>query len=90
MLLNVKASAIAGGVIWGVGFLLITWWLIAFGQANEQTAALISQVYIGYRVDIVGSFIGFFWALIDGAFGGFFFAWIYNFFAKRISDSDAA
>ena len=86
MKLNVKACAIAGAIIWGVGVLLVTWWLIFFGKANAETTALVSQVYIGYSVSPVGSFAGLFWGLLDGLFGGFFFAWIYNFIAKRVAD----
>lgn len=86
MQLNVKACALAGAILWGAGLLLLTWWLIGFGQTNEETAALISQVYIGYSIDVVGSFIGFFWGFVDGLFGGFLFAWLYNFLARRVTD----
>jgi hypothetical protein len=86
MKLNVKACALAGAVLWGLGLLLLTWWLILFGEAPEETAALISQVYIGYSVTVGGSFIGFFWGFADGLFGGFFFAWLYNRLAERFID----
>ena len=88
MRLNVKACAFACAILWGLGLLLITWWLILFGEANEQTTNLISQVYIGYSISAGGSLIGFFWGFVDGLFGGFFFAWLYNFFAERFSDSE--
>lgn len=86
MSLNVKASALAGGIVFGVGIFLLTWWLIAFGGAQTETAVLISQVYIGYSVSLIGSFVGLFWGFIDGLFGGFFFAWLYNMIARRMSD----
>jgi hypothetical protein len=85
-LLNVKACAITCAILWGAGMLLLTWWLMIFGQANAETAALIGQVYLGYNISLVGSFIGLFWGALDGLFGGFFFAWVYNYIAKRVHD----
>ena len=60
MKLNVKACAFAAAILWGLGLLLITWWLILFGTAVEETTAVVSQVYIGYSVSVGGSLIGFF------------------------------
>ena len=88
MKLNIKACALAGAVLWGLGLLLITWWLILFGEANEETTRLISQVYIGYSVTAGGSLIGFFYGFIDGLFGGFFFAWLYNLLIDRFADTE--
>jgi hypothetical protein len=90
MRLNVKASALAAGIVFGLGIFLLTWWLIVFAEPEANTAALISQVYLGYSISLVGSFVGLFWGFIDGLFGGFFFAWIYNAIAKRISDDEQA
>ncbi len=90
MRLNVKACAFAGAVLWGLGLLLITWWLILFGEANEETANLISQVYIGYSISAGGSLIGFFYGFVDGLFGGFFFAWLYNLLIDRFADAEQA
>jgi hypothetical protein len=28
--LNVKACALTGGLIWGIGLFLLTWWMMAF------------------------------------------------------------
>ena len=88
MKLNVKACTLAGAILWGLGLLLITWWLILFGEAREETAALISQVYIGYSVTVGGSFIGLFWGFVDGLFGGFFFAWLYNRLADYFAETE--
>ena len=87
MRLDVKASAIAGAVICGVGLFLLTWWLILFGDAKAETTSLISQVYLGYRVDAIGSLIGLFWGAVDGLFGGFFFAWVYNRVVARMPEA---
>jgi len=83
MKLNVKAFALACGLIWGFGLLFITWWIIIFdGQADIAAKGyappFIGLIYRGYHFTIVGSFIGLAWALVDGLIGGAIFAWIYN------------
>ena len=44
MKLDVKAFALACGLMWGVGVLALTWWLIGFeGATGEPT--LVGRVY---------------------------------------------
>ena len=82
MKLNIKAFALSCGVIWGLGFFLLTWWIIAFdGASGEPT--LIGRVYRGYSISRQGSLIGMGWALADGLIGGAIFAWLYNLLAGR-------
>jgi len=77
MKLNIKAFALACGLIWGLGLFLLTWWIIAVeGPTAEVT--FIGRIYRGYNVTPLGSVIGLIWALIDGAIGGAIFAWLYN------------
>ena len=77
MKLNVKAFALTCGLIWGLGLLLLTWWIIAFEGATEDITFL-GRVYRGYTITPVGSFIGLVWGFFDGAIGGAIFAWLYN------------
>ena len=82
MKLNLKAAALAGGLIWGLGLFFMTWWIIAFeGQTGEQT--IIGLVYRGYNISAMGSLIGLVWGFVDGLIGGFVFAWLYNKFASK-------
>jgi hypothetical protein len=82
MKLNVKAFALACGLVWGFGLFFMTWWIIAFeGATGDPT--FIGSLYRGYTVSPAGSFIGFVWAFVDGAIGGAIFAWLYNFIAGR-------
>ena len=82
MKLNLKAAALAGGLIWGMGLFVLTWWIIAFeGQTGEQT--IIGMVYRGYNISATGSVIGLTWGFVDGLIGGFIFAWLYNRFAGK-------
>ena len=84
MKLNLKAAALAGGLIWGLGLFFMTWWIIAFeGQTGEQT--IIGMVYRGYNISATGSLIGLVWGFTDGLIGGFVFAWLYNKFASKRS-----
>lgn len=77
MKLNIKAFALACGIIWGLGLFALTWWIIAFeGVTREIT--IIGKLYRGYSISPVGSIIGLIWAFIDGLVGGAIFAWLYN------------
>ncbi len=82
MKLNVKAFAISGGLLWGIGLFLLTWWIMIFeGATHEPT--LIGRVYRGYDLSPAGSLIGLAWALVDGMVGGAVFAWLYNVLSTR-------
>ena len=84
MKLDLKAAALAGGLVWGLGLFVLTWWIIAFeGQTGEQT--IIGMVYRGYNISAMGSIIGLIWGFTDGLIGGFIFAWLYNRFASKSS-----
>jgi hypothetical protein len=86
MKFNVKAFALTTGIFWGIGLLLITWWIILFeGTSCEVT--LIGYVYRGYSISIAGSFIGFAWGFVDGIIGGAIFAWLYNLLSGRFANS---
>ena len=82
MKLNIKAFALACGLVWGFGILFLTWWIIALDGATGEVPFL-GRVYRGYNISPLGSVIGCVWALIDGAIGGVIFAWLYNLIAAR-------
>lgn len=77
MRLNVRAFALACGLLWGVAVLLLTWWIILLdGSSSDPT--FLGRVYRGYEITPLGSVIGLLWALADGAIGGAIIAWLYN------------
>lgn len=84
MKLNVKALALASGLIWGLGLFAGTWWLIAFEGATGEVT-LIGKFYRGYTVSEVGSLIGLAWAFVDALIGGAVFALLYNFLVSRFT-----
>jgi len=77
MRLNVRSFAMAGGIFWGVGLFLITWWLIALHGCTVD-AGLLGRLYPGYAVSARGSLMGLVWGLADGAVSAAIFAAIYN------------
>ncbi len=82
MKLNLKAFALACGLLWGVGVFIMAWWLIllegmpAEGVPPDPTA--LGRIYIGFSISPLGSVIGLLWGFVDGAIGGAIFAWLYN------------
>ena len=82
MKLNVKAFALASGLIWGFGMFFLTWWLIIL-EGNTPAPCLLNRMYPGYTFTPVGSIIGLVWGFIDAGFGGLIFAWIYNLLAEK-------
>lgn len=82
MKLNVKAFALTCGIVWGLGVLLLTWWIIALDGATGEITFL-GRIYRGYNISPLGSIIGLGWAFADGAIGGVIFAWLYNLIAGR-------
>ncbi|MCK4752199.1 MAG: bacteriophage holin [Planctomycetes bacterium] len=77
MRLNVKAFALACGLLWGLGLCLLTWWIIAFEGATGEVT-MIGRLYKGYTISPIGSVIGLGWGFLDGFLGGLIFAWLYN------------
>lgn len=75
--LNIKALAVAGGILWGLYMLFIGWsaWLLGWGT---DLVATISSLYIGFEPTFVGGIIGAIWGLVDGAIAGGIIAWVYN------------
>jgi hypothetical protein len=83
MQLNIKAFALACGLIWGIGLFGMTWWIIAFeGVSHDVT--LLGRIYRGYCISPLGSLIGLLWGLVDGAAAGAVLAWLYNTLARRL------
>lgn len=77
MKLNVKAFALAAGLVWGINWFGLTWWIMAFdGITREPT--FIGLMYRGFTVSPVGSLVGLLYGFVDGFLIGLMVAWIYN------------
>ncbi len=77
MKLNAKSLGLAGGVLWGVVMFIMTWLSMFTGYAS-MWLAMMMDVYPGYDVSVVGSFIGLIYGFIDGFVGLFLIGWLYN------------
>lgn len=84
MRLNVKAFALACGLVWGLGLFCLTWWIIAFEGATGELM-WIGHIYRGYSVTPMGSLVGLVWGFFDALVGGAIFAWLYNWLAPRFA-----
>jgi hypothetical protein len=86
MKLNIKAFALASGLIWSFGVFFLTWWLIMREGLNPAPAdCLINRMYPGYTMTPVGSIVGAVWGFFDAGIGGLVFAWLYNLLAAKSS-----
>jgi len=81
MKVNIKAFALACGILWAITFFSFTWVLILFEDITFDIT-IFTKFYLGYSLSPVGSVIGLFWAFIDGLIGGLIFSWLYNLLIK--------
>lgn len=82
MSLNVKAFALATGIVWGLVMLAVGLANLNWPEFGGSFLRVIASVYPGHVHDgslyqvIIGSLYG----LVDALIGGAIFAWIYNLF----------
>lgn len=83
MKMNIKALAIAIGVIWSAGVLLVGLAHLAWPTYGTAFLDLTASIYPGFHPD--GGFpaviVGALYAFVDGAIGGGVIAWLYNKFS---------
>lgn len=82
MTFNSKNFGLAGGILWGLGMLILTWISIGTGYATEFLNA-ITKIYPGYSISFLGSFVGLVYGFIDAFIGFYVFAWIYNWLENK-------
>ncbi|MBT6068928.1 bacteriophage holin [Candidatus Peregrinibacteria bacterium] len=81
-MLNPKALALSGGIIWGLGLFILTFlgmYVPGYGLSFFQ---FITDVYPGYGLDISGAFLGLAYGFLDAFIGLYIFAWLYNKFSN--------
>ncbi len=83
MRLSVKGLALAIGILWGGGILLVGIVNLISPSYGVAFLAWASSIYPGFHnsrhfLDVL---IGTGYGLVDGGFGGAVFAWLYNCFA---------
>ncbi len=80
--LNVKAVALAIGIMWSLGILFVSVVALISSTYLHNVVDFISTLYLGYSLSFTGILIGMVWAFFDAAIGGFVFAWLYNKLSK--------
>ena len=76
MNLSIKGFALAGGITWGGGMLLLG--LVAALGWGRPIVDLIGSFYLGFAPTVAGSVVGGLWGFADGGVGGLVIAWLYN------------
>jgi hypothetical protein len=79
----IRLDAVIHGIVFGliagiILFIATLWLVIKGGPVVGPNLALLGQFFIGYRVTVLGSFIGFGYGFLSGFLGGYFIATIYN------------
>lgn len=74
--MNLKATAIAAGILWG--FLVFAFTIIEAARGLGQTLGKLTAIYVGYSVTYAGSLVGLVYGLVTGALIGAAFCWLYN------------
>lgn len=83
MRLNAIVSGIVTGIIGGMGVFVVTLWLVVKGgNVVGPHLALLGQFFIGYKVTLWGSFVGFLYGFVTGFIIGSAIAMLYNYFLR--------
>ncbi len=77
--LNAVVQGVVTGLVLGSAIFLATIWLvIKGGPVVGPHLALLGQFFLGYRVTVFGSFIGFAYGFVTGFGIGFLVTSVYN------------
>lgn len=81
--LNARAWGISLGLLFGLGLLAATLFLVIKGGPNVgQHLELLGNYFPGYRVTVLGAFIGFVYAFVIGYAVGRLIGVVYNRLAR--------
>lgn len=80
--MNVKAFAIAAGLLWGLLLFVVT--LVETARGAGHTLNVLGVLYIGYTVSYLGGFVALAYGFISGALIGAVFSGLYNRLAGKV------
>ena len=81
MKLNVKALALAAGILWGVLVFVLT--MSDLWRGSGAHLGMLSGVYFGYKISYLGAVVGLAYGFVTGLIGGAVLAWLYNRLARQ-------
>lgn len=76
-MLNPTKLGISGGILWGLSMFICTILAISVGYSTSFLT-IMADIYPGYTISWLGTIIGLVYGFLDGFFGLFLLAWIYN------------
>ena len=81
--LNVKAFALATGLVWGLIMLAVGMANLQWPEYGNSFLRVMASIYPGHIHDgsLYQVIIGSLYATVDALIGGAIFAWIYNLFS---------
>jgi len=85
MKLSVKGIALTSAILWG-GCILLTGTLNRIWPSYGLTCLqVVDSIYPGYHAGsgFINVLVGTLYGLLDGAIGGFLFAWLYNLLTSK-------
>jgi hypothetical protein len=87
MRFNVNALTVTAGIFWGGAILIVGLANIIWPGYGRAFLEVVGSIYPGYYAQprIGQVVIAALYGIVDGAIGGFLFAWIYNSVARRFS-----
>jgi hypothetical protein len=85
--LNVKAMALAAGLLWGLALLLVGLANLVWEGYGEDFLELVASVYPGYSgaASLWQVIVATLYGLVDGAVAGAVLAWLYNLLVPRVT-----
>ncbi len=75
--LNSAKFGLAGGILWGVCLFVMTWLSMYTGYGMFWLSQWM-DIYPGFDLSMIGSFIGLIYGFIDGFVTLFLISWLYN------------
>jgi len=76
-MLNAKKFGLAGGILWGACMFIVT--LVSlFTGYGRVFLMVMSSIYPGYDISLLGSIVGLIYGFLDAFIGLFLLAWLYN------------
>ena len=85
MRLNIRAMALAVGILWGAAALVTGLANLIWSEYGTGFLQLLASIYPGYKASgsIGDLIIGVLYALVDGGLFGLVLAWLYNRFLGK-------
>jgi hypothetical protein len=87
MRLNLKAITLAAGILWGFAIFITGIANLIWSGYGDAFLYIIASLYPGFDADHTFGdvIVGTLYALVDGAFCGLLFGWLYNLFVGKRS-----